>query len=86
MNSMRLLFLVVLMQVFHINVRAETAPVMQEVAAIIKSAKSKCGLGDAKQDTFTKVICSGSFDIGVRVNYSGFGVLAEGVHTGFEVD
>jgi polar amino acid transport system substrate-binding protein len=86
MISIRFLFLVVLMQVFHINVRAETAPVMQEVAAIIKSAKSKCGLGDAKQDTFTKVICSGSFDIGVRVNYSGFGVLAEGVHTGFEID
>ena len=83
MNSMRLLFLVVLMQVFHFNVRAETAPIMQEVATLINSAKSKCGLANVKKDTFTQVICSGRFDIGVRVNYSEFGVLAEGVHTGF---
>ena len=86
MNSMRLLFLVVLMQVFHFNVRAETAPVMQEVAALISIAKSKCGLANVKKDTFTEVICSGRFDIGVRVNYSDFGVLAEDVRTGFEID
>ncbi|MBZ1350819.1 transporter substrate-binding domain-containing protein [Alcaligenaceae bacterium LF4-65] len=86
MKIMRLLCLVVLMQIFHFNVRAETVPVMQEVAAHINSAKSKCGLANVKQDTFTQVICSGRFDIGVRVNYSEFGVLADGVHTGFEID
>jgi len=86
MKSMRLFFFVLVLQVFHFSARAETAPVMQEVAAIINSAKSKCGLGNVNHDTFTKIICSGSFGIGVRVNYSGFGVLADGVHTGFEID
>ncbi len=86
MKMMRLLFFVALLPIFHASARADYPVVMLEVATAIKNAKATCARDHATHDTFTKVICSGSLHIGVRVNYSGFGVRSDGVFTGFEID
>lgn len=86
MQTLRSLLVLMLLQITSVGARADAPLVPPGVTTAIESAKSKCGSSPPYLDTFTKIICSGSIQIGVRVNYTGFGVFADGRYSGYEID